>query len=387
MLSLVFLGTSSAKPTATRNTSSLALNLEKEWWLFDCGEGTQHQLQKSKGLALSKMSKIFITHMHADHMFGLIPLMASTFNGMGGQTEEGADTRVEEAQSTEPFEIYGPFGLREYIRKSLLLTYTQLGRMYTVHELHPGPIPSDRNEGQMHPCEVMGRDISIENGAWKAIHKDALYQVDASPILHSVFSLGFVITEAPTVGTIDKKSYEPALNRNKAQLAAQGVKNPMSLLGKLQKNEKITLPDGTVLEPPGLREGRKVVILGDTHDPSAIAPLSHGATVLVHEATNAYLPESDSAAQSMTREEHQEWTMSRGHSTPEMAGAFAASIGANALVMNHFSARYRADDPVMDDIKALAEQKIPGKVVICSKDLMTIEITKNNVVRVKEETK
>jgi len=101
MISITFLGTSSAKPTATRNTSSLALCLEKEWWLFDCGEGTQHQLQKAKGMALGKMNKIFITHMHADHMFGLIPLMASSFNGMGGQLDDADETRTEEAQATE----------------------------------------------------------------------------------------------------------------------------------------------------------------------------------------------------------------------------------------------------------------------------------------------
>jgi len=59
-------------------------------------------------MALGKMNKIFITHMHADHMFGLIPLMASSFNGMGGQVDDADETRTEEAQATEPFELYGP---------------------------------------------------------------------------------------------------------------------------------------------------------------------------------------------------------------------------------------------------------------------------------------
>jgi len=268
---------------------------------------------------------------------------------------------------------------------SLLLTHTQLGQRYTVHELHPGQIPEQNKELQLHPCEVMGRDIPIVDGVWRSIlSKSASMKVDASPILHSVFSLGFVITEPDSVGTLDKKSYEPALNRNKAELAAQGVKNPMSLLSKIQKGERVTLPDGSVLEPPGLRPGRKIVILGDTHDPSAISELAKGASVVVHEATNAHLPLFDTGAQNQTCEEHQQWTMSRGHSTPQMAGSFASSIEAGALIMNHFSARYRADDPVMDTIKSLAEEKFP-KVVLCAKDFLSVEVTKSGQVRVKDD--
>jgi hypothetical protein len=62
-MNITFLGTASAQPSSTRNHSSLALRLGGDVWLFDCGEATQHQIQKS-GVKMGKIEKIFITHTH-----------------------------------------------------------------------------------------------------------------------------------------------------------------------------------------------------------------------------------------------------------------------------------------------------------------------------------
>ncbi|NEO28182.1 MAG: MBL fold metallo-hydrolase, partial [Kamptonema sp. SIO4C4] len=77
-MEITFLGTSSGVPTRSRNVSSIALRLPQraELWLFDCGEGTQHQLLRSE-LRSSQIRRIFITHMHGDHIFGLMGLIAS----------------------------------------------------------------------------------------------------------------------------------------------------------------------------------------------------------------------------------------------------------------------------------------------------------------------
>lgn len=66
-LGITFLGTASAKPSSTRNHSSLALRLDGDVWLFDCGEATQHQIMKSSQVKMGKIEKIFITHLHGEN--------------------------------------------------------------------------------------------------------------------------------------------------------------------------------------------------------------------------------------------------------------------------------------------------------------------------------
>lgn len=92
---ITFLGTASAQPSSTRNHSALALRLGGDVWLFDCGEATQHQVQRSKDVRLGRIRKVFITHTHGDHIFGLVPLMTSALNigggGDGGDGQEAPD--------------------------------------------------------------------------------------------------------------------------------------------------------------------------------------------------------------------------------------------------------------------------------------------------------
>ena len=89
-MQVTFLGTSSVVPTRARNVSAVALRLPQrsEMWLFDCGEGTQHQFLRSD-LRLSQLRRVFITHMHGDHVFGLPGLLASL--GLAGNSNEGID--------------------------------------------------------------------------------------------------------------------------------------------------------------------------------------------------------------------------------------------------------------------------------------------------------
>lgn len=142
--------------------------------------------------------------------------------------------------------------------------------------------------------------------------------------------------------------YIPHLERNRAALYDQRkIINPHSLLRSiLTERQTEVLPDGTVLEPPkdGV-PGRKVVILGDTSDPSAIIPLARDADILVHEATNAPISPafvatngSDFPRRTLITEEIMRARMvTKGHSTAAMAGEFAKRINARKLYMNHFS--------------------------------------------------
>ena len=77
-MQLTFFGTSAGKPTKERNVSALGLKLEQEgkWYLFNCGEATQHQMMRSS-LSIGKLDTIFITHLHGDHSYGLLGLLGT----------------------------------------------------------------------------------------------------------------------------------------------------------------------------------------------------------------------------------------------------------------------------------------------------------------------
>jgi ribonuclease Z len=98
---------------------------------------------------------------------------------------------------------------------------------------------------------------------------------------------------------------------------------------------------GFVFEERGSEQNtRRVVILGDTSDPSAIRQLAQNADVLVHESTLAYVPPTgEKNLQKYAPNVIHEKAVKRGHSTAEMAGQFAKSINARILALNHFSAR------------------------------------------------
>ena len=123
----------------------------------------------------------------------------------------------------------------------------------------------------------------------------------------------------------------------------------------------------------------QVVICGDTADASALGPLARDCDVLVHEATNAYLPHLDGAGTSWS--EVQKQSRRHGHSTPEVAGTFAAKVGARRLVLNHFSPRYRGDDHpqsvyTMLKIEDAARRKanLPVANVHAAWDLMSLPV-------------
>lgn len=271
-------------------------------------------------------------------------------------------------------EIYGPLGTRAYIRNGLAYTHTLLGGSYVVHELRS---PSDPQTGDFTSLSPLaaesphGRNIPQVGGSWTDFFKDDVVSVSAAPILHSVPCIGYVVTEAPVPGKIDPSKYIPELKR---------TNTPISVMRRLQQGENVELADGTILQGPPRRKGRKVVILGDTYDPSPISSLAQDADLLVHEATNAHLPGIDPNTKNTDTYELVEIrTKARGHSTPEMAGLFAKRINAKRLILNHFSARYPGDDSaecgiILQAIAKLASSQY-GREIICAKDFMSLDIT------------
>ena len=111
-MQIEFLGTGAGSPSKQRNVSSIALKLLEERnavWLFDCGEATQHQILRTT-IRPRKIEKIFISHLHGDHIFGLPGLLSSrSFQG-----------------GNEPLTIYGPVGIKEFVKTALKVSESRL---------------------------------------------------------------------------------------------------------------------------------------------------------------------------------------------------------------------------------------------------------------------
>src|SRR5690349_14230358 len=136
-LSAIFLGTGGSVPSARRSTASVLVVRGGKRMMFDCGEGTQRQLQRSLGL--TQVDEIYLTHFHADHILGL-PGLLKTYDLTGRE---------------EPLTIYGPRGLLD-----LFKTFGRLiGRIeYDLHLVELGPGDAVSHEG----AEV--RPFAVEHG-------------------------------------------------------------------------------------------------------------------------------------------------------------------------------------------------------------------------------
>lgn len=233
-MELYFLGTGAGLPSKQRNVTAIALQLLQErgcTWLFDCGEGTQHQILQAS-VKLNKIEKIWITHLHGDHLYGLPGMLGSrSFHG-----------------GTTPLDIYGPPGLRDFVDIALRVSATHLTYPYQVHEIDEG-----------------------------VVFEDGQFRVDARSLAHGISSFGYRVTEQDAPGKLQVE-----------RLRALGIE-PGPIYGVLKRGETIRLDNGericgaNYMTPP--TRGRVVTILGDTKRCEAAVELAWNGDVLVHEAT------------------------------------------------------------------------------------------------------
>jgi ribonuclease Z len=304
-MKIVLLGTSSAVPTLSRGLSSTALVREGDVFLFDCGEGTQLQLMRS-GVKRSRIHSIFIGHLHGDHLYGIAGLI-STLHLDGRET---------------PLIVFGPDGLRVFLNASFRTQDFQFSFRLNVQEF---------------PRGYRGRVLDEEE-----------FYVDALPLDHSIFCLGWRFQEKSKPGVFDLEKAE--------QLAIP--RGP--LYGKLQHGENITLADGRVITPDMVlgetRPGKSVAYCLDTQFSERSIQLADKCTVLIHETT--FGPE----AAEMARE--------RKHSTMSDAARVAKEAAAGHLIATHFSSRYDGRQIVQigDEARGIFEGLTVGR------DLLEFEL-------------
>ena len=230
-LYVIFLGTGGSWPTVKRNVSSIAVKRGGEIILFDCGEGTQRQIQRSE-LSYMQIKSIFISHFHGDHFLGLPGLI---------QTMQLNDRK-------DPLLIYGPKGMSRLVE-----TIKNLGYFKPAYEI---------------------RGVDVDEGDKVRFEG---YEVRPFRVNHNVPTLGFVLEEDKRPGRFNK---EKALELG----VPEGP-----LFGKLQRGESVKLKDGKIITPDMVlgppRPGRKIVYSGDTRPTNKVVEYAKNADLLIHDST------------------------------------------------------------------------------------------------------
>lgn len=221
-------GTSSAVPTRERALACNMVNFQGERILFDCGEGAQRRIMMDK-LGLMKISRIFISHWHADHFSGLLGLIQT-------MEMEGRE---------HPLYIYGPPRTEEFTDRILDTGY--FNRSYDIYV-------EDIVEGD----EIAGEGYSIRP-----------FEVE-----HGVNAFGYVFEE------------DSQIKANKQKMESLGIGSSPKV-GKLKEGESVEWKGETV-EPGQVTErvqGRKIVYSGDTAKCSNLVENAKDADILINEAT------------------------------------------------------------------------------------------------------
>ncbi|WP_295621529.1 ribonuclease Z [uncultured Methanobrevibacter sp.] len=228
-MEITFLGTSSAVPTKTRNHAGIILKYFKDTMLFDCGEGTQRQLAYAK-ISPMKIDKIFISHLHGDHILGLAGLIQSM--GFRGRTAD--------------LDIYGPKGVERLIYTISNYGYYQINFQIIPHEIDEGTV--------VETDEYIIKSILAE---------------------HNIDNISYSIYEKKKPRFLREKAIELGVPVGPA-------------FGKLHRGEEVEV-DGKIIKPEQVlgppREGKKVCYSGDTRPCEKLIELAKGSDVLIHEAT------------------------------------------------------------------------------------------------------
>ncbi|MFW5683914.1 MAG: ribonuclease Z [Spirochaetota bacterium] len=275
------LGTSGTMPLPSRHLTSVLLRREGELFLFDCGEGTQVSMRRLN-LKWKKISAIFISHTHADHVTGLPGMLM-----LSSQVERD-----------DPLYVIGPPKIRDFVEASRGVL-----EMYINYEIVVKEIP----------------DPSVK----QVVYQGDGFSVRSVPLSHSRTCVGYVLEEDPRPGLFHPE-------RAEERRVPRGP-----LWGQLQHGASVTLEDGSIVEPDDVmgtsRRGRKFSYVTDTLPIRSIAPEVAGSDLLISEG--------------MFEDALAETAHAKRHMTAREAASIAAEAGGvKRLGLIHYSPRYTERD-------------------------------------------
>ena len=230
---LNILGCGSAKPTTRHQPTSQILNVRGKFFMIDCGEGVQTQMQKM-GLSMMNIGHIFISHNHGDHVFGL-PGLVGTMDLLGRTAE---------------LHVHGPLQVGDFIDFLLKTFYTDIGYKLIFH-----------------PVDVHQHTL---------VYEDRSITVYSIPLQHRLPTCGYLFKEKPGLPHIRREMID-AFNI------------PVSQINNIKAGASWTIEDGTIIPHERLttpaKPPRSYAYCSDTVYLPELKDILHGVTLLYHEAT------------------------------------------------------------------------------------------------------
>ena len=275
-IALTILGCHSATPRKNAFPTSQYLEINNSHFLIDCGEGTQRQMRKYK-VGFSKINHIFITHLHGDHFYGLVGLLA-TFGILNREKE---------------LHIYGPKGIKEVTLLQLRVSQSHAKYKMIFHEL-----------------------TSKES---ELIFEDDKVSVTTIPLNHRVYTNGYLFTEKQKPRKLNMLNISGYPDIDKADyLNIKAGKDVVLPSGEIVSNLELTIPADKPLS---------FAFCSDTSYKPDIVPIIKDVDLLYHEAT--FLADREDLAKKTK------------HATTKQAAEIAKQANAKQLIIGHYSGRYK----------------------------------------------
>ncbi|MXV38175.1 ribonuclease Z [Flavobacteriaceae bacterium Ap0902] len=296
--SVNILGYNSAIPKINSHPTAQLINVNERYLLIDCGEGTQVQLRRAQ-VKFSKINHIFISHLHGDHVFGLIGFI-STLQLLG---------------KTTPIHIFGPEGIQDFILNQFKHTQTKSSFEINFHELN--------------------------HTDSRLIFEDNKIEVYNIPLAHRIYCNGYLIKEKKKLKNLNIEAIQQYEDIERCDYYnLKKGKDFVRENGEIISNEVLTFP---------APKPKSYAFCSDTKYNEQLIPIIENVNLLYHETTFMH--------------DLKDLALKTGHSTALEAATIAKKANVGKLIIGHFSNRYPDPSVLVAEARSVFQETYPPELL------------------------